>query len=230
MTYDYKDSYHNNYKGYQDKDKYTHHDKDKDYHRDHGGRNHRDDDDSTYATLLLPQNNSGVFGAAVVNFDEDDATLTVSIKAMGLTPSVEHPQHIHGFPDGKVSQPPTIEFDTDKDGFVEVPEGSLAIGGHLLDLFEEDGSYPAADKNGFLYYERTFDFDLKNEAQATEFAMLQDFVEGRAVNLHGMNVPEGEGAGTQYEVHGPGGYISALPVAGGILKEVDDKYADWLLS
>ena len=39
MTYDYKDGYHNNYKGYQDKDKYAHHDKDKDYHRDHGGRN-----------------------------------------------------------------------------------------------------------------------------------------------------------------------------------------------
>lgn len=206
---------------------------------DHGGKDgyhtylagYDDNDGShTYAALLTPSNNSGALGLAVVNFDEEAGTLSVHIEAKGLTPGEVHPQHIHGFPDDRPSIPPTIAFDIDKDGFVETPEGAKAVGPVLLSLTESDRvtkvegikDFPVADAQGHLSFEQTYHFDLDRPGQAQVFHELEDRVAGRAVELHGLKVPPGEGQGTPYEVHGQDGYIAELPVAGGILHPVSD--------
>src|SRR4051812_35653740 len=129
------------------------------------------DGSHTYAALLTPSNNSGSLGLAVVNFDDNAGTLTVEIEAKGLTPDVIHPQHIHGFPDGTPSQPPTIALDQDRDGFVETPEGVVAIGPVLLSLTESGQitnaetplDFPSADAEGRLHFEQIYQFDLTNE-------------------------------------------------------------------
>jgi hypothetical protein len=206
---------------------------------DHGGKDgyhtylagYDDNDGShTYAALLTPSNNSGALGLAVVNFDEEAGTLSVHIEAKGLTPGEVHPQHIHGFPDDRPSIPPTIAFDIDKDGFVETPEGTKAVGPVLLSLTESDRvtkvegikDFPVADAQGHLKFDQTYHFDLDRPGQAQVFHELEDRVAGRAVELHGLKVPPGEGQGTPYEVHGQDGYIAELPVAGGILHPVSD--------
>jgi hypothetical protein len=198
-------------------------------HTDLAGYDHSDGS-HVYAALLTPSNNSGASGLAVVTLDDHTGTLTVAIEAKGLTPDVIHPQHIHGFPDDKPSHPPTIALDTDRDGFVETPEGAKAVGPVLLsltasgDVTKADNikDFPVADAHGRLDFEQTYHFDLSNKQDAQIFHELEDRVAGRALELHGLQVPPGEGKGTPYEVHGQGGYIAELPVAGGILHPVSD--------
>jgi hypothetical protein len=181
---------------------------------------------ATFAALLAPSNNSGVLGAGLVHLE--DGTVTVDIHAAGLTPDEVHPQHIHGFPDGSPSQPPTIALDADRDGFVETPEGEQAIGSVLLSLTASgtpagdaaSTDFPAVGPDGRLDFHQTYTFDLGNPEQAAIYGSLTDHLDGRALELHGLAVPAGEGAGTPNEVNGTDGYVAELPVAGGILHEV----------
>jgi len=198
----------------------------------HDFASHETDGSHTYAALLTPSNNSGALGVAAVNFNDHTGTLTVDIEANGLTPGQIHPQHIHGFPDGTPSHPPTIALDTDRDGFVETPEGVKAIGPVLLSLTasghvtnaENINDFPVANANGQLHFQQTYHFNLSNTQEAQIFHELEGQVAGRAVELHGLQVPPGEGQNTPYEVHGQGGYIAEVPVAGGILAPVSDHF------
>jgi hypothetical protein len=82
--------------------------------------------------------------------------------------------------------------------------------------------FPIADENGTLSFKQTYQFDLSDADDAFIFDQLQDRVAGRALELHGLDIPAGEGAGTPYEVNGTGGYIPILPVAGGLLLPLDE--------
>jgi hypothetical protein len=181
-----------------------------------------------YYSILGPSNNSGVTGA--VRLALDDHSLSVDLVANGLTPGVEHASHIHGLPDGEPSQTPTIALDADHDGFVEDPEGEPVVGPVLLALTEQSPpnnavtgvDFPVADQNGHLELHRTFNFNLDDPEQTQIFQALSDHLEGRAVQLHGLDLPAGYGAGTPNEVNGQGGYIDTLPVADGLIHETHD--------
>jgi hypothetical protein len=188
------------------------------------------DGTDTYFAILTPSNNSAVTGAALVTFDEEGGTVTVAVEADGLTPGKIHPQHIHGFENDTPSRLPTIALDTDLDGFIETPEGETAIGPVILSLTAsgevvpegDPQDFPIADENGTLSFKQTYQFDLSDADDAFIFDQLQDRVAGRALELHGLDIPAGEGAGTPYEVNGTGGYIPILPVAGGLLLPLDE--------
>lgn len=179
-----------------------------------------------FATLLEPANNSGVHGIGLLTLGQN--SLTVDIAASGLAPNQPHPIHIHGFADGRPSQIPTTAQDTDRDGFIETPEGSVVIGPPILALGETDppaselalDAYPTADASGNIDLRRVFTFDLANPQQAAIFNELDGRLAGRGLELHGQNVPADAGAGTSNEVNGSGGYISELPVANGIVREL----------
>ncbi|WP_445505319.1 hypothetical protein [Microvirga sp. G4-2] len=179
----------------------------------------------TFAALLTPANDSGVLGAALVHFDEEQGDVTIAVRASGLTPNEVHPQHIHGFEDDRPSLVPTIALDQDHDGFVEGPEAGPVYGPVLLaatasgevsrEAVSED--FPRADENGNLTFVQTYDFDLNNADDAAIFQELQDRVVGRLFQIHGLELAPGEGAGTDFEVNGSGGYIAELGVANGAL-------------
>ena len=96
--------------------------------------------DSYWSLDLAAMNNSGVTGTAILAINtEADGTryLNVSMVAEGLTPSVQHAQHVHGTfdPDtGEVTDArmPVTADDADMDGFVEVFEGLAAYGDILF--------------------------------------------------------------------------------------------------
>jgi hypothetical protein len=198
----------------------------------------------TFAALLSPSNNSGVSGIALVDFDEAGGTAKVSVWASGLTPDQIHPQHIHGFPDDSPSLLPNISLDADLDGFVEDPEGEPVVGPVLLAAtasgevtnaaVSED--FPAADSEGNLAFTQTYDFNLDEEDDAFIFQELQDRLIGREFQIHGLELPPGQGEGTDHEVNGTGGYIAELPVANGVFLPLEPNLLanlhldDWLLA
>jgi CHRD domain len=184
----------------------------------------------TFFTLLTASNNSGVQGAALVRLD--DNTLSVDVRATGLTPNEIHPQHIHGFADDQPSTLPTIALDSDLDGFVEDDESgptatgpvilSLSASGDVTNLaLSED--FPTANAEGRLDFRQTYSFDQNDPEQAAILQELVDRLDGREVQLHGLDVPAGEGADTPGEVNGEGGYLATLPVAHGVLNELPEE-------
>jgi hypothetical protein len=202
------------------------------------------EDANAFAALLAPSNNSGVSGIALVEFDEAEGTATVSVWASGLTPDQIHPQHIHGFADDSPSLLPNISLDADLDGFVEDPEGEPVVGPVLLaaiasgevtnEAVSED--FPVADAEGNLVFTQTYDFNLEEEDDAFIFQELQDRLVGREFQIHGLEVPPGQGEGTVNEVNGTGGYIAELPVANGVFLPLEPELLanlhlnDWLLA
>ena len=177
----------------------------------------------TVVAKLTPSNNSGVSGEAVVHIDKQSGTVSLDVIASGLTPGQIHPQHIHGFDDDRPSLLPNITLDTDRDGFVEDPEGAPVIGPALLSgtasgavtNVEISNDFPIADANGNLRFHQDYHFNLANPTQASIFQNLEQRIAGREFQIHGLTVAAGEGDGTGNEVNGTAGYKIALPVANG---------------
>lgn len=163
--------------------------------------------DRFYFADLSPVNGSGVRGAAVFAYDEDTNSLTVLVTATGLEPNRPHAQHIHGFADGRNATDPTAAFDTDGDGFIELPEGGLAWGPVMF------GFPTVTTETGEQFLVETFQLP-------EDSPVAGDLLTLRTYNIHGMSVPEGAGAGTSGEVNGSGGYIAPLVVADGEIQAV----------
>jgi ElaB/YqjD/DUF883 family membrane-anchored ribosome-binding protein len=189
-----------------------------------------DDGAEVYTALLLPTNNSGVFGAASITFDEAAGTISVDLDLAGLEPLKKHATHIHGFTDDRASVIPNLQVDADRDGFLEDPEAAPFIGPVLFGV-TEDGSisdaaltanYEEADEDGRVSLTQTYDFDLGNADQAAIFKELADRMEGRVLQVHGLTVPETQGDGTRGEVDGTAGYKPLLAVANGVILDADE--------
>jgi len=186
-----------------------------------------------FAALILPENNSGAFGAAAVHFDSEASTVSVDLWMTGLTPDQAHAAHIHGFSNGQPSLLGNISLDTDGDHFVEDQEGEKVTGPVIMAL-TQDGSisdaemtanFASADANGNLQLHQTYQFDSSDPVQKEIFSELEDRLVGREIQLHGLDVTAQQGAGTVNEVNGEEGYKPNLPVASGILLPVTDNPA-----
>lgn len=184
-----------------------------------------------FASLILPSNNSGVFGAASISFDEAAGTVAIDLDLAGLEPGEAHAMHIHGFTDDSASLLPNISLDADLDGFVEASEGASVIGQVLLGLTGDGsitdasliGAWPEADENGFLSLQQTYSFDLDDAAEAALFGELQDRMEGRQIQVHGLTVDAAQGEGTRGEVAGEAGYQPLLAVAHGAILSTESE-------
>jgi hypothetical protein len=192
----------------------------------------------TAITLLTPANNSGVVGLGLVSLDGTE--LTTGVVASGLTPDQVHPVHIHGFPpadgEGGEETPATERLalaadDQDGDGFVETPEGESAAFGPVLAGLTTTGAdaglevspdYPSADAAGRLSFTQSYELNPEDADDAAILDQLSDRLDGRVLELHGLDLAAGAGAGTPNEVNGSGGYNPQVPVAQGKLIELPD--------
>ena len=186
--------------------------------------------DEIYYTTFTTLNGPDITGYAVLGYDEQTGRLAVSIRAEGLEPNQTHVQHIHGFMPGDDgitmdSMIPTIDDDTDGDGFIELGEGAPVYGGILLGL-QSDGNmgngnfdpdtamFPMVGDDGRLVYDETFRLP---EGDLSDDPMLAL----REIVLHGLTLGEGDGDNGG-EADGTAGYKATLPVAAGELELADD--------
>lgn len=184
--------------------------------------------DAFWAVDLAAMNNSGVTGSVILSVNtESDGTryLNISMAAEGLTPSVQHAQHIHGTFDAEGNptdaRMPVTADDADFDGFVEVLEGLSAYGDILLPLVDALGALPQTDANGQMTFIQNYDLGddsnffspvSGNDYTADDLMPLTQ----REIVLHGQNVGPGFGAGTEGEIDGTqDGFVGLLPVAAG---------------
>ncbi|MBP2312861.1 hypothetical protein [Azospirillum soli] len=192
--------------------------------------------DQIYVAPIAAENDSGVKGIAVLTLSND--SLQVDVAATGLEPGQQHPMHIHGFSDGTPSDP-TAASDTDGDGFLETPEGVLAIGPILLPLVQQGGTgtdnsdggnggsnnggtgdnFVVADENGTVRFSETF---TNSDAFVAQLLSGSATLEDRAVEIHGLTVDGNAGAGTPGEVDGTAGYKPLLPVGGGVIQPLSE--------
>lgn len=181
-----------------------------------------------YVADLTALNGSGVDATAFLAVE--GTTLTVATVARGLTPDQLHIQHIHGRfdEDGNPidSAAPTIFNDTDRDGYVEVLEGLSAYGDVLLSLENlADGTHndPVANSAGEMLtinsYDLTDDSNFFSTVTGTEYTAADLMpLPLREIVIHGAEVPEGVGAGTEGAIDGTGGFKATLPVAAGSIE------------
>lgn len=181
-----------------------------------------------YVADLTALNGSGVEATAFLAVE--GTTLTVATVARGVTPDQLHIQHIHGrFDDAGNpidSAAPTLFDDTDGDGYVEVLEGLAAYGDVLLSLENlNDGTHndPVANSAGEMLtinsYDLTDDDNFFSTVTGTEFTAADLMpLPLREIVIHGAEVPEGAGAGTDGAIDGTGGFKATLPVAAGSIE------------
>ena len=178
--------------------------------------------DKLFFAELDPLNNSGAEGAALLALNGDQ--LTVVTTATGVEAGQVHPQHIHGFEDGRESNVPNFRFDDDRDGFVELAEGEESYGPILLDLTSPPDSglqgFPTPSGNSFLFAQT---YDLSDPERSGDLAdlLLEAPLERREIVLHGLTTLEGQGEGTPGEVDGVAEYKAVLPIASGEIEAFD---------
>ena len=186
--------------------------------------------DAYFAVDLKALNNSRVSGTAILGVDLDNRTVNISISAENLTPNVGHAQHIHGLfdEDGTPleSNTPTLADDADKDGFIEVLEGVPSYGDVLLSLDHSDGLFPVTAADGSLTFIQSYSLDDDSEFVSPVTGMQYEGddilpAQLRELVLHGVVVPNGQGAGTGNEVDGgKNGFLPLLPAAAGEFEEI----------
>lgn len=188
--------------------------------------------DEVYTVDLLALNNSQVSGSVYITRTGDE--LTVSLVAQGLTPGESHSAHIHGTfgEDGEPTNAsvPGLETDTDGDGFIEVGEGLATYGDIIFPIVDDEGNPPTADENGVIYFTNTYDLNddsnFVSPVTGNQYSSEDLFpLSLREVVVHGQEVPEGSGAGTEGEVDGSGGYVPLLPVATNEIEDTNENVA-----
>ena len=188
----------------------------------------------SYVATLLPENGSGVSGSAQLTLNGD--LLTVHISATGLVPDQIHMSHIHGLLGAQAPQTtlPPPGADTDHDGYIESlnMEAAPYSGPPIFDLPQtlSPKAYSTAP-GGVIDFTQTYNvtdtslYDQTHLGLSLTPADILGITGGntvplidRIIELHGENVPAGVGDGTMGEVHGQGGYIADVPVAGGLIR------------
>jgi Cu/Zn superoxide dismutase len=145
-----------------------------------------------FDVAITSLNESGVDGTAHLELLGD--LLMVELNLTGLEPGV-HPMHIHGLESGDASCP-TMDLDTNGNGYIELEEGLPAYGPVLVPL-----GMPTVGEDGTLTFSGSYIVDA---------AALGDLLT-RVIVIHGMTADlDGEGEGEAE-------YVASLPVACGDL-------------
>lgn len=179
--------------------------------------------DAHYIADVKALNNSGVTGTVFATIEGD--ILSIAVDLEGLAPDQVHIQHVHGLFDAEGnpidSVAPTQADDVDLDGFVEVSEGAAAYGDILLPIEDQSDGFnndPVADADGNLAFYGQFDLTddslFLNPLSGTEYTGADLLpLELREFVVHGQQIDQAFGAGTDGSIDGTTGYKLSLPVA-----------------
>lgn len=148
-----------------------------------------------YVAYLTPLNAEkiGTSASGTANLEIADGKLTVTIDLVGLTPSLMHLQHFHGFPDGRDAVCPTAKQDTNGDGYIDLIETEPVAGttmlpfhAHPATLEIPNDTYPLADKKGAAHYEHTDSVAELEKALKDKFKAPALDLAKRVIFVHGI--------------------------------------------
>lgn len=186
--------------------------------------------DQFYTVDVKALNNSGADGTVLLTVE--GTTLSIMSQVDNTTPDQVHIQHIHGTfnADGTPSNAriPGPRNDTDLDGFVEVAEGAAAYGDILLPIEDQSDGFnndPVADGEGRVAFYGQFDLSddsqFLNPLSGTQYTgddlmplTLREYV------IHGRQIDQPFGAGTEGAIDGTTGYKLSLPIGAGEIEEI----------
>lgn len=134
-----------------------------------------------------------------------------------------HLGHIHGFTSDKASTCPPSNADINGDGVIDLIETEpyagttlIPFNGDPVGLKIKSDTYPVADKNGVLTYEKTVSLDKLDAAIKKEYHINKLSLENRVIFIHG--VPEGKSLpGSVKSLPGVPAYVT-VPIACGEIK------------
>ena len=152
--------------------------------------------DVTYKAELSSLNSkttgSRAKGEAIFTISGDQ--LTIHVSAKGVSPNMEHLQHLHGFAKGdRKSKCPTARNDTKGDGIIDIVETEPVAGTTMVPFHDDPvdmemvkDTYPSAGTDGSYSYEKTVSLKALRAAFAAKFSGQQLDLGRRVVFLHGV--------------------------------------------
>lgn len=155
-----------------------------------GGSSHQ-----VYTAKLVPMNTkvAGHQATGEAEFSVNGDTLTISIKMRGVSPSMIHWQHFHGFKDNKAASCATEAADANHDGIIDLLETEPTSGTTMVP-FDSDpagmdiahGAYPTATTHGTYQYHKTVSLKALQAAFAKAFDDQELDLDRRVVIVHGV--------------------------------------------
>jgi len=149
-----------------------------------------------YRAELKPINGSktGSQGSGTATLTRKGDTLFVQIQASGLSPSIMHLQHYHGFPDGKDATCATMEQDSNNDSIIDLIETEVVSGITMVPFHNEphnlsiaSKTYPVADDQGNLYYNDTIQISKLQKSLQKRFGVDSLYLENKVIYIHGVS-------------------------------------------
>lgn len=180
-----------------------------------------------YAAELKPMNQqvAGNAASGKAEFRIKDDTIVISITAKGLTPSIMHLQHYHGFTEGKDAVCPAKEQDVNKDGVIDLIETEKTSGVTLVPFHDNPANltiktdtYPVAGSDGTVQYQQTVSLARLRVAVKQKYGMSDVQLEKMVVFLHGVDPKTSLPASLRSLPDVPG-HVT-LPVACGEIKKM----------
>lgn len=163
-------------------------------------------------------------GTALVEVYEDMLVVTVSLQ--GVPPNMEHMQHVHGFVEDEDAICPDEDADVNNDGVVDLIEAEKSLGRTLIPLDDEpadlaiQGDYPRAVQDGTLTYSQRIPLDTLKSNVKQKYGLDELDLDDMAITIHG--VPQSMRLSPTVKTL-PGVPVqAALPIACGVLEEVED--------
>ena len=150
---------------------------------------------TVYVAHLHPLN-SGITGLRTTGeatFAIVGDTLTISITALGVPPSLVHWQHFHGFVNDRAATYPTKATDANHDDIIDLTETEPMSGTTMVPFIEDPvtmdvahGVYPKASASGAYNYQQTVSLKALEAAFAKAFEDPNLVLDRRVVFIHGI--------------------------------------------
>jgi hypothetical protein len=148
-----------------------------------------------YVAKIAPLNAEkiGTSASGAADLQVANGKLSVSIELVGLTPSLMHLQHFHGFADGRDAACPTAKEDVNEDGYIDLIETEAIAGTTMLPFHEHpvtleipNDTYPVANNKGTASYKHSDSVGELEKALKVKFKAPALDLAKRVIFVHGV--------------------------------------------
>jgi hypothetical protein len=148
-----------------------------------------------YRATLVPMNTGAAHSEVrgEVRITVSDADATFELHARGLSPSMMHMAHVHGFDNDRNATCPGVQADVNGDGIVDLLETEPTSGVTMIPfngapaaLKIASDTYPVASKDGTVAYRQQLSLAELSQALSARFKGASPDFDKRVVFVHGV--------------------------------------------
>jgi len=148
-----------------------------------------------YRASLVPMNTGAAHSEVrgEVRITVSDADATFELHARGLSPSMMHMAHVHGFDDDRNATCPGVQADVNGDGIVDLLETEPTSGVTMIPfngapaaLKIASDTYPMASKDGTVAYRQRLSLAELSKAMSRQFKGASPDFAKRVIFVHGV--------------------------------------------